>query len=268
MKTNRTAIAGMSLFCAMITWASSPVPFTAYNFTSAPSGVLASLEFDSDTSLQYSILRGENLASNDWNIIASELPGSGSPMLYNDLAPLDASAFFYKAASTSAPPAALVLNGDFEAPALASGGTNVSTSGEWIQDGDRQDIQKAEWAAETGEQGVWLKAFAENLDRSFYQDAVGIAGLEYTLDAGFKFDLNFESNGSTLEMVMIWLNNSDTEISRQTLDVNANLDSSEGWKHLNLIATAPGRNNLRSRPLPFHDGQRNRNLSKLLSPDR
>ncbi|VGO12599.1 hypothetical protein PDESU_01152 [Pontiella desulfatans] len=236
---NRIQIIGMSLFCALIVQASTPVPFTAYDFTTSPGGVVATLEFETQADQHYSILRTDNLLSNDWNTVVSELPGTSSNMVYVDTAPLAPTTHFYRASSTSAPPANLIINGDFETPALASGGTNVSANGEWTQDGDRQDIHKAGWAGETGEQGVWLKAFATNLDRSFWQDTVGVAGMEYTLDAAFKFNPNFESNGSTLEMAIIWLNGNGSEISRITLDVNANLDTSEDWKHLNISGIAP-----------------------------
>ena len=109
MKTNRISIAGMALFCSFITWASSPVSnqvpviISAYDFTTNPSGVVATIEFDTDNDRHYSVHRGENLVSNDWNTVASDLSGTGSNIVYQDLAPLSALAHYYKATSTSAP---------------------------------------------------------------------------------------------------------------------------------------------------------------------
>jgi len=65
-KTNRAAAVGMGMFCALVTWASSPVPYT-YDFTTTPTGVLATIEIDTETDLLYSILKNPNLLSNDWN---------------------------------------------------------------------------------------------------------------------------------------------------------------------------------------------------------
>jgi hypothetical protein len=113
-KQQSIAVLGMSLFCTLITWASSPVPFTAYDFTETPTGILATLEFDSQTDQIYNIARSGNLISNDWNFIVSDLPGTGRNMVYNDLAPLGALAHFYKASSTSAPPANILINAGFE----------------------------------------------------------------------------------------------------------------------------------------------------------
>jgi hypothetical protein len=211
-----------------------------FDVSITPTGYLATLEFNSDTDTHYSFLRSSDLLSNDWNAVESDVPGTGTNMVFSDLTPLSSLQWFYKATSTAAPPVNLILNSGFEDPALASGNTNINASGSWVQVGNNQVIQKADWAAEeAGGQGVWLQGWAANLDREFYQDVSGTAGVEYTLDAGFNFNDNFESNGSTLEMAIIWLDGGGSEISRITLDVNANLNAAEGWKHLSISGTAP-----------------------------
>lgn len=226
-------------FCGYFSQAVESVPFTAADFTPTPTGVVATLGFDSETGQLYSIERTGNLVSNVWNPVTNNLPGSGSDMVVVDLAPLSPAAHYYKASSVDADPVDLIANGGFEEPALESGGTDIDSSGDWTQDGNNQSIQKAGWASETGEQGAWLKGWTAHLDHSFWQDVAGAPGMEYTLDAAFKFDDNFETNGSTLEMAMIWLDGGDSEISRLTLDINTNLDPSEGWKHLNINSIAP-----------------------------
>jgi hypothetical protein len=244
-KTIATGLLILTGYSALLAWASgtaggsTSVPFSAYDFSLTPTGVLATLEFETQSDRLYSILRSPDLASNAWDTIAADLPGTGSSLVYHDLTALTEPARFYKASFATAPPQNLIQNDGFEEPALADGGTDISTSGDWVQGGNNQSIQKAGYAAETGSQGVWLKAWNSNLDRYFYQDVDGTAGVEYTLDAGFKFETNFESNGGTLEMAMIWLNSGGSEISRLTLDVNANLNAAEGWKHLSLAGTAP-----------------------------
>lgn len=238
MKTNRTSIIGMALFCTMLTWASSPVPFTAYYFETTPTGVVATLEFDSEADQLYSISRTDNLASNVWSVVVTNLPGSGTNMVYVDVAPLIPAEHFYSASSENET-VELIANGGFEDPALASGSTNISASGEWVQNGSSLVIQSASWAAESGSQGVWLKGWSAGLDQFFYQDISGTGNVEYTLDAGFKFNANFESNGSTLEMALIWLDSGNTAISTNALSINDNLDASEGWKHLGITAVSP-----------------------------
>lgn len=239
MKTNRAAIIGMGLFSALITSASSPVPLTAFDVSTTSTSIVVSIEFESNSNQTYNVYSSANLLSNDWNAVATDIPGTGSTIVQEDEHPLSEFAHFYKATTTDAAPINLIANGDFETPALESGGTDIDTSGDWSQDGNNQSIQKATWAAETGEQGAWLKGWTANLDRSFWQDVAGTSGMEYTLDAAFKFNPNFEPNGSTLEMAMIWLDSGNTEISRITLDINENLDSAEGWKHLNITGIAP-----------------------------
>jgi len=213
--------------------------FVQFGVETTPSGQVSRLEFNTETNRLYSILRTPDLVSNDWNVVEDQLPGTGTNMVYIDLTPLSSLAWFYKATSTSALPVNLVQNSGFELPALASGGTNINASSDWVQNGGNQVIQKASWATETGEQGAWLQAWNANLNQSFHQEIPGIAGAKYTLEAAFKFNANFESNGSTLEMAMVWLDNGGAEISRLTLDVNAHLDSSEGWKHLDIAGMAP-----------------------------
>ena len=73
------AIGLLSAVFALTTESASnttPVDFSAYDFTVAPAGVLATLEFDSSSDRLYSIARGENLIPNDWNIITADLPGT------------------------------------------------------------------------------------------------------------------------------------------------------------------------------------------------
>lgn len=130
-------------------------------------------------------------------------------------------------------------NGDFELPALPSGGITIDASGDWTQVGSQQGIQKADWAAEDiGGQGAWLKGWNKSVTNSFYQDKAASAGLEYTLDAGFQIQDNFRANGGQVEMSLVWLNGGSSEISRDTLDVDTAI-STNGWAHTHLTATAP-----------------------------
>ena len=138
--------------------------------------------------------------------------------------------------------ATLLSNADFETP-QAAGSQLISTSGDWVQSGGvgQLAIHQASWAQDTGEsgtQGVWLKAFNTDLDHHFYQDVVATPGMKYTLDAAFRFDTNFESNGSQVEMALIWLDVGSSEISRATHDVDDVL-STPGWNHTSVGATAP-----------------------------
>jgi hypothetical protein len=228
-------------FSAQLTLANGTNTFNIEQFdvSTTPTGYVAYLEFSTETNQLYSILRSPDLLSNDWSVVEADVPGTGTNMIFTDLTPLSSLAWFYKASSIASP-TNLVQNGGFEIPALSSGGADIDSSGDWVQVGANQVIQKNDWAAEdVGGQGVWIQGWTANLDRQFYQDLAGVPGVTYVLDAGFKFENNFESNGGALEMAIIWLNSSDVEISRETLDVNANLDASEGWKHLEIAGTAP-----------------------------
>ena len=100
METNRTAIIGMSLFCALVTRASTPVPYTSYDFTTTPTGVLFSLEFESRIDRAYNLHRSDNLASNDWDIVYDQVPGTGSSMVFHDHSPSSVQARFYRTSST------------------------------------------------------------------------------------------------------------------------------------------------------------------------
>lgn len=132
-------------------------------------------------------------------------------------------------------------NGDFETPALASGGTTIDASGHWTQVGSQQGIQKADWAAEeVGGQGAWLKGWNVTVTNSFYQDKEAVPGSEYTLDAGVKIGAGFRANGGQIEMSLVWLNGSSAEISRNTLDVDAAIATDGSFVHTNIAATAPG----------------------------
>ena len=242
MKTRYTSILLAILgFSALFTLADKSNDFSFFQFDMAetPSGHVARLELNTETDRLYSILRSPYLLSNDWTSVETDVPGSGTNMVFTDLAPLSSQSWFYKVTSITAPPTNLVQNSGFETPALVSGGTAINTSGDWVQVGANQFIQKDVWAAETGEQGIWLQGWTASLDREFYQDVPGIAGVEYTLGAGFKFEPNFEGNGGTMEMAIIWLDGGGSEISRLPLDVNTHLDTAEGWKHLNIVGTAP-----------------------------
>ncbi len=139
----------------------------------------------------------------------------------------------------SRPPATtMLINGDFETP-QSEVSQLISTSGNWVQTGaiGQQCIQQAGWATESGTQGVRLRAYSPNLDHIFYQDVSGSSGIEYTFDAGLKFGSSFESNGSTLDMAIIWLNESNVEISRETLNVVLNADNI--FAHQKITAIAP-----------------------------
>jgi len=238
-----------TVFCAclltagftVIGRAADPVPFSSYSFAATSTGIVAHLEFASDFERLYSVYQSPNLVSNAWNAVSTNLPGTGNDITVTDVAPLSEPARFYRAASILTPVESpnLLLNSDFESPVLETGGTRVDTTGDWSQTDDAIIIQRAAWAAESGDQGVWMKGWTPNIDRSFYQDTAIVAGVEYTLKAAFKFNANFEDNGSTLTMNLIWMDDSKVELSRLTLDVNAALNSSEDWNFLNLIGLAP-----------------------------
>jgi hypothetical protein len=150
---------------------------------------------------------------------------------------------FVDAESALSDPEAVFLqfalrNGDFELPAIVSGGTEISDSGDWVQNGSAQQIQHSPWATETGDQGVWLKGFTPSVTNSFYQDRDAAAGLDYSLDAGFKIESNFIANGGQLEMALVWLDGGGSEIDRDTLDVDSALGVTD-WTHTDIVATAP-----------------------------
>ncbi len=136
-------------------------------------------------------------------------------------------------------PVPLLYNGDFELPDNAA---NVSPAeGGWTvsSGGTIQIISTASYVLETGDQGVQLKAFSPNLDGAFYQDVPVVAGFEYTLSASFKFGVNFEPNGGQTDLELIWLNASGGELSRETLDVDNLISSTDTWEHLGLTQPAP-----------------------------
>ncbi len=119
------------LLCGASAWATTPVPFSSHEFATTSTGVLATLEFDSDANRLYSVFRNENLLSNEWNAVTSDLPGTGSPIVQYDLTPLAMLHRFYKASSIAAPPANLLLNGDFETGTPTSGGTATFDAPPW-----------------------------------------------------------------------------------------------------------------------------------------
>ncbi len=128
-------------------------------------------------------------------------------------------------------------NGDFETP---DGHGRIDASGHWVQVGDQQGIQEADWAAEdAGGQGAWLKGWNVSTTNSFYQDKDAIPSKEYTLDAGFKIGAGFRTNGGQLDMSLVWLDGSNVEISRNTLDVDAAITTDGTFIHTNITATAP-----------------------------
>jgi hypothetical protein len=132
-------------------------------------------------------------------------------------------------------------NGDFELPALASGGTSIDANGDWTEDGSQQGIQKATWASEpevADEQGAWMKGWNKSVTNSFYQDKTATSGVEYNLDAGFKVQDNFRANGGQVEMALVWLDGGSAEISRDSLDIDAAI-STNTWAHTNVTAVAP-----------------------------
>jgi hypothetical protein len=131
-------------------------------------------------------------------------------------------------------------NGDFELPAIAlNSGTTISNSGDWVQNGDKQGIQHAVWAAESGNQGAWLKGFNQNVTNSFWQDVPAAAGLEYTLDAGIKVGAGFRTNGGQIEMALVWLDAGSMAISSNTLNVISAISTNGAFAHTNITATAP-----------------------------
>jgi hypothetical protein len=114
MKTNRTSVFGMSLFCALVTWASSPAPHITYNFEPTPTGVVATVEFNTETDQLYSILRNPNLLSNGWSAVETDFPGTGTNEVFTDFTPLTSPVWFYKVTAKTAAPANILVNGDFE----------------------------------------------------------------------------------------------------------------------------------------------------------
>jgi sialate O-acetylesterase len=128
----------------------------------------------------------------------------------------------------------LVQNGGFEGP---QGNGRMDATGHWVQNGEDQAIAQAGWAAETGLQGAWLQGWTANITNSFHQDVPVVAGNEYILDAAIDFAPNFESNGGQLDMALIWLDAASAELSRETIDADAQIDTS--WKHLAITNIAP-----------------------------
>ncbi len=132
----------------------------------------------------------------------------------------------------------LLANGDFELPDLANsaplsdGGWSDLTSASHV-------IHAAGWAAETGDQGVWLKGWNANQNGIFYQDIPINPVQEYALKASFKLETNFEGNGGQIDMGLVWLNSSGIEISRETLDVDASISTISTWEHVSLSNTSP-----------------------------
>jgi hypothetical protein len=126
--------------------------------------------------------------------------------------------------------------GDFEQP---EGSGPFDATGHWVQNGNNQGIVRATWAREDGEQGAQMKGWVTNVTHSFHQDAEGTPGMQYTLDAGFKYNNNFESNGGSVVMELICLDAAQQELAKATLDINSHLDAAEGWKHLDVSLAAP-----------------------------
>lgn len=104
----------MGMFCALITWASGPAAYVGYDFTTTPTGILATIDIDTEVGQLYSILRNPTLLSNDWFAVETDFPGTGSNEVFTDLTPLSSHAWFYKVTATTAPSANILINGDFE----------------------------------------------------------------------------------------------------------------------------------------------------------
>lgn len=88
---------------------------------------------------------------------------------------------------------------------------------------------------------MWIRGWNATQNGNFYQvEAASAAGL-YSLDAGFKLERNFKSNGSTVGTALVWLDDTATEISRFTRDVTSFVGDSD-WNHFDTpTVTAPAR---------------------------
>lgn len=128
-------------------------------------------------------------------------------------------------------------NGDFESP---DGYGTLDASGHWVQNGTYQEIAEATWAAAEGDQGVRLKGWNLSVTNSFYQDKEAVPGSMYTLDGAFKIGARYRVNGGTLDMSLVWLDGSNDEISRTTLDVMSAISTDGSFVYTNVSATAPG----------------------------
>ena len=136
------------------------------------------------------------------------------------------------------PHATSLYNGDFERPDGAVGAS--LTAGGWsLQGVANQVIHAAGYTAESGDQGVWMKAWSANQNGTFYQEIPTFSGQALALSASFKLEPNFEGNGSQIEMELVWLDASATEISRAILDVDAAVSTTGTWEPLNLEGIAP-----------------------------
>jgi hypothetical protein len=246
-KTNIGLLAG-GILSALLAWASepasntTPVAFSAYDFTTTPTGVLATLEFDTQNNRLYSILRSPNLSSNDWNVIAADIPGTGSNMIYTDLVPLTELARFYKAAFTAAPPANLLQNSDFETGTPTADRSTTFNASPWV------------WYNHNGNNNAWLTddtfdpiVGTDNQALEFrwglttiYQDFAAIADRTYLLSVD-ALNPGDASNGLTATLRVEWYDASSAIIGSTILidESNNSTDPLGVWFELSGSAVAP-----------------------------
>lgn len=108
----------------------------------------------------------------------------------------------------------LLNNGDFEQGDF-SGWTEFG--------GVVQEVKAAVWAANSETHGAWLKGFNSDQDGGFYQDVAGFPGYRYTLDGYTELELNFPANDGQVDLELLFLDGSGSEISRQTTTVDTNM---------------------------------------------
>ncbi len=236
------ALAAVALAGTPFASNATPAAFTAYDVSRTSTGVLFTLKFDSSSDRYYSIARGENLISNDWNLIAADLPGTGSNMFYSDLIPPAARARFYKASSIAAPSANILLNGDFETgtPTADRSATfdappwkwfNLNTNNNsWLTDASFDPIiGSGNQALEFCWGGTYI-----------YQDFPAMVGRTYLLSVDALNSGN-ATNGLAAQLQVEWYDATSTMIgSRILLDAANNSTDPLGiWFELRGNAIAP-----------------------------
>ena len=107
------------------------------------------------------------------------------------------------------------LAGNAGATMLSNGGFETGDFSGWTEFGTvAQAVEGSPFAVYEDTYGVWMKAWNINYDGGYYQDVSASEGNVYTLDAAIKVPTNFINNGSVLEVSLIFLNSSGTELSR------------------------------------------------------
>ena len=133
----------------------------------------------------------------------------------------------------------LLENGDFEIPKLNKGEKTTLEKAGWEGDGTAQQVVVcASWAANNGNNGLWLQGWRINQTANFHQTIQVKAGNTYELSAAFRFGEAVKSHNIDIDdMALIWLNGDGEELSRSSLDVVEN--KSYTWGRQSLEGTAP-----------------------------